>query len=210
MQFAFDIETTKNDYAKDFFMSGLAKPNWRLKDPEKIKADLDKQFYKSGLCWWTGKVCCITAKSVDGSVSFLQVHEDEKKLLTNFAEFIVFATQKFGATNFIGKSSKGFDFPFLVGRYMANDIGVPKTFMMKRQIVDVDEIFSQYGKNGQVTNLQNYAWGLNIAGKTVSNGAEMIGEWLEAKQYEILLEYCDQDTSIVLEMLKRYRPYEKV
>ena len=207
MIFAFDIETSKNDWAKDYFQSSLAKPNSRLKNPLKIEEDLQKQYAKAALSWWLGKVVCITARSLDGNFSFIQVSTDEKKLLVDFAEFLKTADNKYMQTILVGKSSKEFDFPFLVGRYLAHNTGIPKVLMTKRQIVDVDEMFAQWGRNGQTTSLNNYAWGLNIVGKTDQNGAHLIDQWLDSKNYTDLTNYCDQDTKIVMEMLLRYRPY---
>lgn len=206
MYVAVDIETCRNDEAEGYFLSGLVKPDRRLKDKEKIKESLDKQYSQCGLSWWLGKVCGISASTIDHSSTFNGFTTDEKTLLTEFAEYLYAIDQQ--EIYLVGKNSKSFDFPFLVGRYMRHDLGVPKWLMKKYPINDVDEIFAHYSRNEQTTSLANYAWGLNIPGKMDGMDGSMVQGLYDAGDFEKIQKYCVKDREIVAEILKRYRAYD--
>ncbi len=205
---AFDIETVESERADEFFEKGYAKPSARLKDPEKIAKDLCDKRAKCGLYWWTGKVVGICAFDIleTNPRKFYSFGDNEVSVLHQFRDYL--ENMDLHPT-LIGKNSKTFDVPYLVGRYMANNLVMPSCLMIKipGQLQDVDEMFAPYGTNGQVTSLDNYAFGLGIDGKLVKNGGSQVKNWYDEGKWDLIEKYCEQDVNIVAEMYRRYRPY---
>ena len=207
MYLALDIETVRNERADDFFNLGYARPDRRYKDPDKIKASLDEQYRKCGLRWWLAQVCCITARLIGPEEKqFSESNKNEKQLLTNFADFLESLNVNYQP---IGKNSKNFDFPMLIGRYLFHDIGVPRSLIRKERICDVDEIFAPYSRNDQTTSLKNYAWGLGLQGKLDGQDGSTVQEWYDNDDLSTMENYCMRDTEIVSEILNRFRIYRK-
>jgi len=206
MYLSVDIETARNEEASDYFSMGMARPDARLKYKDKIAESINKQFNMCGLKWWVGKVCGITAKTESKEFIFNQHCEDERDILCNFAVTVNRLSAE-TTVNLVGKSSGSFDFPFLVGRYMKHDLGIPEQLMVRQVINDVDQIFAPYGRNNQTSSLSDYAWGLNIAGKLDGQTGAMVQGWYDAGDFDKIKEYCEQDVNIVFEMVRRYRPF---
>jgi hypothetical protein len=210
---AIDIETVANDRAEAYALSHErfeAPANY--KDPAKIEqailAKRSASLEKAGLKWWTGKVveiCCIDTTGRLPPRHYFG--EDEGKLLTAFGAGL---TTDFKDHYMIGKSVLDFDFPFLMGRFLAHDLGIPSQLRPDNsyRLTDVDKIFGYSATSGQRGKLDDYAWGLGITGKT-SHGSEvgalynriLLGEEGAIQQ---LKDYCQQDTQIVVEMFRRY------
>lgn len=207
MYVVIDIETCRNEQAEEYFLSGRASPDRRLVDPKKIKESLDKQYEKCGLSWWLGKVCGISACTMNYEQRFNGFSEDEKTLLSEFATFLL--TLDYPAeVVLVGKNSKSFDFPFLTGRFMRHDLGVPYIMMKRNHISDVDEIWAPYSRNEQTTSLDNYAWGLQIEGKLDGFNGSMVQGMYDRKEWDKMRTYCNRDRDIVAEILRRYRPFD--
>lgn len=201
----YDIETVKNERADSYFATKQYEPAANLKDPAKIEASIAekraKDLEKAPLHWWTGKVVCIGAIHGDECLTFSG--EDEA---VNLAKFFDWALDI--DCPLIGKSGDYFDMPFIVGRCLANDMGIPGFLRPGRSIQDVDQIFSFSSHCDQRSNLANYAFGLGIQGKT-GHGSDVAAMY-EAKEWEKLETYCIRDVEIVAEMMKRWlKPYRK-
>lgn len=206
----FDIETVPNSEAENWVNSQLPKVPANYKDPLKIAAkeleNREKLRDKLALHWWTGRVVLICASVEDQTFSF--IHEDEIKLLHMFGRFL----KDNQVSTLIGKSSAEFDIPFLVGRYIANDMGVPNLLQPygNKTIQDIDQWFGH--RSSQQSTLENYAWGMGIRGKTASY--KKVAEWWEkflandADSLNSLVTYCKQDVAIVSEFIKRTRTWK--
>lgn len=221
---AFDIETVPNDRAAAYIKGFLDKKEYRApgqyKDPLKIEAYKDaaraaeqKNYTeKAGLYWWTGKVCCISvaADSTVGEVATSFVGSDEKKILCEFFNYLTEFERLGEPLQVVGFNSKSFDVPFVRGRAMYHNIGLPLCLTHgKRPVTDVFEIFntSIKSRNEQRNTLATYAFGLGIQGKTGS-GADVAAMYEkiikgEAK-WDDLSDYCEQDALIVYKIMDRY------
>lgn len=205
---AWDIETVPNERAEQYFAMKEYQPDARLTDPAKILADVEKkrnaEATKAGLYWWTGKVVCICAKASDAV--FQMVGDDEETLLRGFFDWADARPDSI----LVGKSSADFDGPFVTGRVLALDLGVPTCLRRNRTglISDVDQIFSHSHACAQRSNLENYAWGLGMPGKN-GKGSEVANMAAGGKWREIA-DYCANDVEITAEMMRRYLTvYEK-
>jgi hypothetical protein len=205
----FDIETVPNSEAENWVNSQLPKAPANYKDPLKIAAkeleNREKLRDKLALHWWTGRVVLICA-SVDG-LNHSFISRDEVQILHWFADFL----KDHQISTLMGKSSDDFDVPFLVGRYIANDIGIPSVLQPynNRVVQDIDQWFGH--RSSQQSTLENYAWGMGIRGKTASY--KKVAEWWDGyldgnkESMPQLIAYCAQDVAIVSEFLKRTRTW---
>jgi hypothetical protein len=191
----FDIETVANDRAKEYYDTVYV-PDKRLKDPEKIAANRKDALEKAGLHWWTGRVVCICWKLGDKQTTGI-ISRNEKHVLNNFFAACNSVTDPF----LIGKNGTDFDIPFLVGRCLAHDVGVPQFLRPQRPIDDINRVFG-YVRNSQWGKLGDYAWGLGLDGK-LADGSQVQTMWDEDKHDEIF-DYCLRDVEIPAELLARY------
>lgn len=199
---AFDIETAPSKRGL-MYINDVApiKVDSRLKDPDKIKQakELSKQkmIDKAALYWWTGKIhtICVNALDTDEEVTFQDL-ASEQNVLTSFFTYLL------GKKNYIliGKSSASFDRPYVVGRAISHDLGLPPQLREGRPISDIDQVFGY--KNEQQTTLNNYAFGMGIPMKTMS-GCQVIKLYEEGEQ-RVIEEYCKHDVFITVELLRRY------
>lgn len=211
---AFDIETIRRPDTDDYFKSKVYKAPGNLKDPEKIRAAIDEKrksdYEDAALYWWLNQVVCITAIPLldpDRAAAFYG--DDEKKLLCDFFN------QSFAwnsTPRLVGKSSKHFDEPVLVGRSLARDIGIPEFLRTTQSPRDVDDLFAFSSQCSQRSTLSNYAYGLGISGK-IGRGDD-VAQWHaeatlgNADKWGLIAAYCLQDSKIVAEMMRRWmKPY---
>ena len=203
---ALDIETVANESSSAYYdqnASDLAPKN--LKDPDKIAAAIEAKKSKAGLTWWTGQVRSFCIQQPGYDACYYQ-HENENQVLCKLRDYL-YEYNKLDDLCLIGKSIVDFDIPFLIGRYLKYDQGIPKPFMISGQIRDVDHMFSRSRACGQVSSLKNYAWGLGISGKMGSG--DQVQAMVDELRFEELEAYNKQDVRIVLEMLRRYRESDK-
>jgi hypothetical protein len=203
-----DLESARLAIA-DKLLEGI-KPASNLKDPAKIEASIAEKRQKASeefaLHWWTAKVIAISAVS-DTHQPQCWYGEDELKVLTAFGEYLFDNPD----ISLCGKSVVDFDIPFLCGRYMAHNLGVPnqlRTINIDR-LRDVDQIFGFSHSAGQRSSLRNYAFGLNIPGK-LGQGNDVAGWYAMAElgdnsQWDNIAKYCIQDSVIAHEIMCRYR-----
>jgi len=204
----YDIETVPAANVDEFAAQADVKPKANLVDPKKIEADIAAKrqaiIDKAGLHWWTGFICCIGAKNIENSECFSVCDNDEKSILERF--FMWLQAQRPVSKEMptlIGKSSADFDAPFVVGRAMAHDIGVPMEFR-RFKYADIDHIFGYGHGASQTTSLNNYAWGLGMEGKLDGmSGADVAGLFA-AGEYEKIRKYCMQDVELTAAIWERY------
>ncbi len=209
-----DIETVANETVNAYVSKKKYYPAANLKDPAKIEQSVlqkrQADYDNAALQWWTGQVLTIGARVYDPFIrmegaAFAKTSEDEAGLLYAFFDWLT----SFPADQFtlIGKSSQDFDFPYLIGRAIARDLGVPDHLRPYGKLIDVDHIFSRSTACTQRTSLANYAWGMGIAGK-LSHGSQVRDMYLQAQLddtvWDQITDYCVQDVSITTELLKRF------
>lgn len=203
MLIVFDIETVKNGRADEYYELKEYQHDRRLKDEAKIKADIEKKREadkaKAGLSWWTGRVASIAWAGWDKPERvFKFANVDEQAIIEIFFNEI---QSKFGTPRLLGKNSYTFDEPFLVGRCIALNIGVPP-FLKQSGLSDVDSFFGKGSMCSQKTKLENYAWGMGIDGKT-NKGSEVQAMW-DADKLKEISDYNAEDVRITMELAKRY------
>jgi len=204
-----DIETVANERAPSWFSKVEVKAPSNYKDEDKIKAYVEsarnKLGSKSALTWHTGKAFSFALADINNDETLFMHSLDEVELLKTIA------TECAGREVYT-KSGKLFDFPFLVGRFLANSVPLPAFLVQKTFQYDVDDFFSWSQSNGQRMSLDAYAHGLGITGKTGSYDmaqklyTEMItGGSNVAKLEQELEDYNIQDVLIVREIVRRYQ-----
>lgn len=203
----FDIETVGTQRAKERVETTNYKAPSNYKDPAKIAAYVEEkraeELKKLGLQWWTAKVICIVAKGKGGNQVFFG--DDEEILLAKFADFLDREDGILSDIQLVGKNSKNFDQPFLIGRYMANNMPIPRQLVITSEPRDIDEIFG-YGSRAMTGKLDDYAFGIGMQGKT-ANGASMQTMYeatlLDEANWQTICEYCCHDVDITAEILRR-------
>jgi hypothetical protein len=204
----YDIETAAGPKADEYWSKKRIKAPSTWKDEAKIKAREDEKRMelreKSALYPWTAVVTTIVAKDSDGLHKFYG--NDEKLILTQFGDYLSALESRYGKITLIGKNSKNFDQPFLVGRYLAHDLGVPYSIKPTQEPRDIDECFG-YSSQSIRGSLGDYAWLLGVKGKTSdgSNAQAMYDATaFDDGKWDDLVEYCAQDVMITAEFLERY------
>ena len=199
----FDIETAANNKAASYWASKRFEAPSNYKDEAKIKAAIEEKRHeaakKSGLSCITGRVTAIVACRTKPYRFF---GEDEAKVLSEFGNYL----SERRDCQLVGKNSKIFDVPFLVGRYIAHDLGVPDQLRVIDRPRDIDECF---GFSSQITrgSLSDYAWLMGIDGKLShgSNAQAMFDETaFDPTKWDELVNYCERDVMITKEFLERY------
>lgn len=201
-----DIETVPADNHEDYYKGKKYKAPSNYKDPAKIEDYINSarlsDMEGAGLHWWTGKIICICGTDAVTGESYNFYGENEKEILTKFFDVVL----KNNYTTFIGKNSSTFDMPFIVGRALHHDTGLPPA-LFNRSIRDIDHVFSYSSQCAQRSSLADYAWGLGIQGKS-GHGSEVHGMYLMSKlnegEWDNIVSYCKNDVAIVVEMFRRY------
>lgn len=228
MYFIYDIETAANglaesyfakkEYAPDSALNGLDEPptkitelkndelritrlaEWRESQAAKIQGSIDAKRRadqdKAALHWWTGKVICICTRNERGDEHTFQ-DESECVIISDFFRYL-----KSREHRAIGKSSNDFDRPFLIGRALHHDIGIPAQWRPNYPIDDVNQIFSNRTSSSQISSLANYAWGLCLEEKK-GLGSD-VADWYKAGNHQQIAEYCRHDVALTAEIFRRY------
>lgn len=183
---------------------------WKAQQAIKIEQDVaqkrQKLYQSGGLRWWTGQVVCIgTWDQAEDRTAFYS-GVDEADVLTRFFSDLA---GKYALHVLVGKQSSDFDIPFLVGRAIALNLGVPDRLRPYYPISDVNDIFSRSHSCQQRGKLEDYAWGMGIDGKDGSwedvlpaYQAAVLGDANALKRIET---YCQRDVEITREMWLRFQ-----
>lgn len=212
----YDIETVENAKAKELFANAPVDVDKRLRDPQKIEEHIREKRQRAletaALFWWTGRIVCICANPFGFDAEPVTFSgDDERELLSSFFDW---ATDHYDTAPFqiIGKSNDTFDNPYVVGRAMVHNIGIPSFLRPSGAIRDINHIFGFSSQTQQRTSLYNYAFGLGIKNKSMS-GSDVAGLYArimmgEPELWSTLRDYCANDVDIVSEMLRRWtNPY---
>ncbi len=205
-----DIETVANARARDFFAKKKYEAPKNYKDPQKIEEAITtarhEDAQKAALYWWTGQIVCISAQSLQEPHNPITLAgPDEKELIARFFDHMA---QEENRPVLIGKHADHFDKPYLVGRAMAHDLGIPDFLRPYRPIDDIDHIFGFGARATQVGKLNDYAFGLGLESKS-GHGTDVQGwfnlaELGDATMWQKIGGYCHDDVSITREVLRRY------
>lgn len=214
--YAVDIETVSQGKIACEYTDNKSYKLGNVKDPLKIEAKLkekrDEARGRHALTWWTGKIVSLSIVDVFGDDEDRVIYGyDEEYILKTFSELVDNSTCRL-----IGKTSENFDFPFLGGRYMANNIQVPRVLRSRYDLLDCDKFFGYSSAAGQRGSLNDYAQGLGLDMKPMSGGqvgklygdivtAKMSGDTVAEKAgWKELTDYNLHDSRIVAEMARRY------
>jgi len=188
----FDIETYKSDRAEEYFEQKDFPADARLKDPEKIEADIAKKrasaMERAALSPITGRVTCIGA-SVDGNYRFFS-HIDERVLLEDFATFIEGKIIHY----YVSKNGYDFDIPFLRVRYMANKLPMPIWLqpLSRGKHIDIKNYFGRGAMGINGPSLKDLEFVLDIR-RDGEKDALQCFDWWENGDIESLEKYNEQD-----------------
>lgn len=206
-----DIETGPNDRLSNYISTVDLKPAKNLKDEAKIEKNLKEKRFKiesqAALHWWTGRVVCICSQPTSPTDIVTFFNKNEKDLLIDFGMFLTIESKNH---TLIAKNIE-FDRPFLIGRYIAHDLGIPdilRTHHLDRTIDDVDKIFSfRRSQCSQITTLQNYAFGMMIEGKFADSStmSNLFMAWMmgDSNAITTIVKHCKRDVEITTELLRR-------
>jgi len=207
MIYSLDIETAPyraEEYTDKKVYNAPA--NW--KDQDKIAAKVAEMraadIKKAALHWWTGRVVCISVTDVISGKPQSFFEPEEKNLLRDFATYMSGKSSSNFAWHIIGKNVLDFDLPFLRGRMMYHDLGLPAWLRPNHSIEDIDHIFGRSRASGQHGKLSDYAFGLDIKGKLDDISGEEVPQMYIDGHIERIVEYCEQDTQIVAEIYRRF------
>ena len=215
----FDLETVENAQAQHYFTQVKKYfPRSNLKDPAKIEQDIlekrQKDLEQAALHWWSGRIICCCINFLGGDIKPKTFFGDnERALLQQIFDCLLGVALAEGEVNIIGKNGDTFDKPFLIGRAMAHDLGIPHFLRPYRPVGDIDQIFGFSSMGGQRSSLDNYAMGLQIPMKS-GHGSKVKEMYLEVQMgdknaWEKIYRYCAQDVDITTEILKRWlKDYE--
>lgn len=233
---AFDIETAICDDAQALFDTKEYKPDqqltaedppakilelktpelreariqeWKENQQHKIRQNIaikrQKDIDHAAINWWTGKVISITTIDEKGGTR-TYMGPDEKIVLSRFFYDLV---SDYPHHHLLGKSGEFFDIPFLVGRAMRHNLGLPRHLRRAREpLTDINRIFGQSDNHPQVTSLAHYCHGLKLPGK-LAHGSDVKGWYALTKTGEDdmwlkIAEYNIHDTMLVAMILERY------
>lgn len=165
-----DIETVKDDSMPEALLQSLydnleVKADGRIKDPDKIQADIDDKLIRAKLTLesefalspMTGKVCCVGYQWLmsDEHNSYQKPEafssKNEVEILQEIQSLFLDTDQ---LTIFITFNGKSFDFPFLKIRCAIN--GIPVKFPKRDTKYDLD---THFDVRSALTNFEQYGKG---------------------------------------------------
>jgi predicted PolB exonuclease-like 3'-5' exonuclease len=206
-----DIETVANERVEEYIATQHYKAAANIKDPVKIEANIaEKKLQdreKAALYWVTGRIILIGCEDLTTGKKFMfnGIILKEDEMLVKFFTFIV---NSYYSPVLVGKNSRDFDLPFIIGRALVYKLGIPECLHFEKQINDVNHIFSRSSSCNQLGTLDDYAFALGMPLKKFS-GSEVQRLYNEGRHDE-LVEYNIGDVSVVSEMMRRYlKPFVK-
>lgn len=200
MILAFDIETVPIPEACQKYVELVGvKPRANLKDPEKIRADIEAKTKeiafgsKGAVKWWLGKVVCISV----GSETFSG--DDEQSLLLKFSKHLEAIEKSHDLVTLCGFYSRYFDEVFLRGRFMAHRMKIPYALRVKKPITDIMDLF---GGSHCDAKLADIAFGFGMGSKPI-NSADVY-TYAQQNHWGAIEGLCEFDKSVVEETIFRY------
>jgi len=183
--------------------------DWRAEQKKKIAESIEaakmKAIDKAALYWWYGKIVSVSLYCCATGEHDTFYGPNEKSILVKVGHF--FKSHAGTGTALCGKHSKTFDDPYMIGRYMAHDLGVPEILKRGNRIlghgapVDIEWIFGPH-RHDLTPSLDKIAFGLGLDQK-LAKGSEVAAMVREGRWQE-LKEYNEQDVVITAECLRRF------
>ena len=203
----FDIETCPQDEERLIALAPTFEPDSRLKDPDKIKANLEKQkanyIERAALDWKTANIVLI---GIGDGKAYAPIQGNEADVLKSF--FDIVKTSIANEVPFGGHNVKGFDFPMIVNRARALRVNIPNgilSFFKGRAywsefVFDTLEMFS-FGDRQRIegNGVEDICRALGIKGK-LGDGAAFPALWKSDKEGAIA--YNRQDVTVEIEIAK--------
>ena len=182
---ALDLETVPSDKINEIVDKMKFEAPSNYKDPVKIEAYINERREAAkldgGLSWMTGKIVSYAFANVGDIAQGIKPRvvagcgADEAQLLNKMMKDM----EENGMMNLIGKTSEVFDFPYLRGRCIANDITMPDTLRNRYQLFDIDTILCGRQGTKQTGSLNSYLDACGLPTKT-GHGSEVYGKYLAA------------------------------
>jgi DNA polymerase elongation subunit (family B) len=208
--FVFDIETGAAPHDEVEPFCPTIRPHKTIRDEVKQAAYIDGKkndwFDKAALSPITGRVLVIGVRVEEVNTMFhVNKEGSEKNVLKAFFEMV----RKHSDQKWIGHNCHAFDWPFIRGRAMANDLSMPSgiiTSIMGHRWVN-------YGSNCRDTML---AWNpdptarisLSNLGRVLGLGTKLMdgGKYFDelyAENPDLALKYCERDLELTDEIWDR-------
>lgn len=190
--------------------------DWKLAQALKIEQSIlqKKQdaYDKAGLRWWTGRILSIGVYDPMWTHTQPKVYmgQDEADTIKRFFDYLGNFRLK---DNYLVGKSKDFDLPFLIGRCIALDIGIPDKLFSRYQLGDVSEIFGKTASSTQKGKLSDYAFGVGMAAMesfdspTFLLERSQLGDDTAWKEIERQTSY---EVKVLGEIMRRYHKVYKV
>jgi len=213
--YAIDIETvSQGKRARDYTDNKPYKLG-NVKAEDKVKKALEEKrneaAAKHGLFWFTGKVVSIAIVDIYGDDEPVCIYGvDEVEILKKASVYL-------DGHKLWGMSSEGFDCPFLIGRYMANDLPIPRSLKAENRLAnDVNKFFGWSTSSSQRGSLADYIQGLGMEKKPLTGNkvqgiydtvlaAKMeMDEVAEKAAWKEIIDYNIYDSQVVKEMVIKY------
>lgn len=159
-----------------------------------------KLYETAGLKWWIGKVICICIRHNGNKATWYG--DDEAANLRGLFDYLMDNPDAVVG----GKQTSDFDIPFLIGRALHHNLGIPHNLRTPYQIRDINFIFGNSHVSGQRGKLSDYAFGIGVKPKT-AHGSDMIAMHDQASltgDWSNIIDYCSQDVAIASEVFDRY------
>jgi DNA polymerase elongation subunit (family B) len=204
MIYAIDIETAQNEEAIKWLPD--VEPASRLKDPEKIKANIEakkqEQIDKMALTPEFGKIACI---GIWGEEKQEVLVGEEKEILKNFFSFLKGVLVQ--NADIVTYNGKGFDFDFIFKRAIFHELAKlhdMKAWTDKFKAYHHIDLMTEYCKYGQFLKLDLLAE-IYLGEKKIDFDVKQIPELLKTEEgIEKLKEYCLKDCELTYRLAKKF------
>jgi predicted PolB exonuclease-like 3'-5' exonuclease len=201
----FDIETIAQDEQKLLAIAPTFEPDSRLKDPEKITANIAMQkaryIERAALHWTTAQIVLI---GVGDGEKYMPIIGTEKEVLKSF--FDIVQNSIANGVNIGGHNVKQFDLPLIVNRARALKLTLPDgllSFWRGRSqwhecIFDTLEIFS-FGDRSRTegNGVEDICRALGLNGK-LGSGADFPALWKSNQKAAIAYNQRDIECEIAI------------
>lgn len=174
-----------------------------IKLEQSVLAKRQKAMEDAGKRWWTARLVAVALKPLDGDPVAISGPK-EKPILRQLFELL---TDKYTSHTLVAKGGKDFHLPFLTGRAIAHDLGLPPQLYSTYPVNDIHELFGRSAMSTQRGSLEDYAFGIGLKTSDTSESAQYLmdqyalGSETALKQMQV---QCSEEVTIISELLKRY------
>jgi hypothetical protein len=213
MDIFIDIETipTQDESIQKHILDNVT-ADGRLKDPEKIKADIakksDEAVDKTGLSGLFGTVLCVGLAVDDSPVKTLYNTTGEDNLLADVRALICppvpMIDEPYCSSTLIGHNSVGFDVPFLSQRMMINGMKPLFPNGVKPWDMNVEDtmlLFACGSKN--YYSLDDLCLAFGVKSPKGDMDGSKVYEYYQAGRHSEIQDYCRDDVQATREIYRR-------